>query len=146
MIFKGSVIVAGFLMLWALSFTSGSAAAQSTFTPLGLLPGGVNSYALGVSADGAVVVGYSLPGEAFRWTQADGLVGLGDLPGGIFGSQAHGVSADGAVVVGRSYSALGLEAFRWTEADDMIGLGDLDGGRFLSIANGVSGDGAVVVG
>ncbi len=37
-------------------------------------------------------------GEAFRWTQAGGMVGLGDLPGGTFGSKTFFVSADGSVV------------------------------------------------
>ena len=37
----------------------------------------------GISADGSVVVGQSRD-QAFRWTQATGMVGLGDLPGGIF--------------------------------------------------------------
>ena len=45
--------------------------------------------------------GVSVSGdEAFRWTQATGMVGLGDLPGGSFNSIAWGVSADGSVVVG----------------------------------------------
>ena len=35
--------------------------------------------------------------EAFRRTQAGGVVGLGDLLGGAFGSQAFFVSADGSV-------------------------------------------------
>jgi probable HAF family extracellular repeat protein len=83
---------------------------------------------------------------AFRWTQAGGMVGLGDLPGGVFFSAANGVSADGAVVVGRGSSSNGNEAFRWTQAGGMVGLGDLPGGGFFSAANGVSADGAVVVG
>jgi probable HAF family extracellular repeat protein len=92
--------------------------------------------------------------EAFRWTRADGMVGLGDLPGGRFNSQAHGVSADGAVIVGESEIASAgprfpparNEAFRWTQADGMVGLGDLEGGNFQSKAYDVSGDGSVVVG
>ena len=64
--------------------------------------------------------------EAYRWTQIDGMVGLGDLPGGEFRSEAHGVSYDGSVIVGSSYSTAGRrEAFRWTQADGMSGLGDL---------------------
>ena len=58
--------------------------------------------------------------EAFRWTEATGMVGLGDLPGGDFYSTAYGVSADGSVVVGRGRSASGVEAFRWTEATGTI--------------------------
>jgi probable HAF family extracellular repeat protein len=84
--------------------------------------------------------------EAFRWTQATGMVGLGDLPGSDFSSRATGVSADGSVVVGESDSANGLEAFRWTEGTGMVGLGYLPGGGFNSRALGVSADGSVVVG
>lgn len=141
------------LALWvalcalSLGLTSEASAQGASFTPLGLLPGGAYSQGLAVSADGAVAVGHSFPGEAFRWTSAEGMVGLGELPGGVFGSRADDASADGAVIVGRSYSDSGLEAFRWTEADDVMnGLGDLEGGSFLSIAYGVSADGAVVVG
>jgi probable HAF family extracellular repeat protein len=48
-----------------------------------------------VSADGSVVVGYGNSDsgfQAFRWTEDAGMVGLGDLPGGPFGSTALGVS------------------------------------------------------
>ena len=143
---------------------------------LGDLPGGsFGSYAYGVSADGLVVVGGSKSGgEAFRWTDLNGNgladpnekldyhpeFGLGDLPGGSFGSRAWGVSADGSVVVGRSRSASGGEAFRWTDLNGNglvdpnekldyhpeFGLGDLPGGGFESWAFGVSADGSVVVG
>ena len=68
--------------------------------------------------------------------------GLGDLPGGGFGSNAFGVSADGSIVVGVGSSAAGNQAFRWTAAGGMVGLGDLPGGNFDSRANGVSADGA----
>lgn len=59
------------------------------------------------------------------------MVGLGDFPGGEFGSQAYGVSADGSVVVGFGAPAAPsfFEAFRWTSAGGMVGLGDLPGGR-----------------
>jgi probable HAF family extracellular repeat protein len=84
--------------------------------------------------------------EAFRWTEAGGMVGLGSLAGGAFYSIAYGVNSDGSVVVGQSNSANGWEAFRWTEAGGMVGLGDLAGGVFYSIAYGVNSDGSVVVG
>ncbi|MBX9792466.1 MAG: PEP-CTERM sorting domain-containing protein [Pirellulales bacterium] len=139
----------------AFRWTSGGGAGQGTMVGLGDLPGGIfSSYANGVSADGSVVVGYGLSAsgyEAFRWTSGGGagqgtMVGLGDLPGGIFDSYANGVSADGSVVVGRGNSASGFEAFRWTSGGGLVGLGDLPGGTFYSYANGVSADGAVVVG
>jgi probable HAF family extracellular repeat protein len=123
---------------------------------LGYLPGGEwFSSASGVSADGSVVVGSSdsaSGNEAFRWTQATGMVGLGNLEWewGSFGD-ASGVSTDGSVVVGYSSNELSFEAFRWTQQTGMVGLGDLlssvdTTSRFFSIASGVSGDGSVVVG
>ena len=122
---------------------------------LGYLAGGVSlfSEARGVNADGTVVIGQSTSSsagasgyEAYRWTQAGGMVGLGDLAGGGFSSAAFGVSADGTVVVGEGTSANGTEAFRWTQAGGMLGLGDLAGGGFSSSAYGVSADGTVVIG
>ncbi len=89
----------------------------------------------------AILLGSSSP--AFAQASFEG---VGDLPGGAFGSRANGISADGSVVVGFGFSALGQEAFRWTAAGGMVGLGDLPGGDFQSIAKGASADGAVIVG
>jgi probable HAF family extracellular repeat protein len=124
-------------------------------TALGDLPGAtVSSRGEAVSADGQVVVGrgsHSKVGEnhyynAFRWTQATGLVGLGDLAGGENQSSAHGISADGTTVVGYGSTFAGREACRWTQATGMVGLGDLLGGVFNSAAEDVSANGSVVVG
>ena len=107
----------------------------------------VLSEARGVSLDGNTIVGTGTRNgntEAFRHTAGDGMVDLGDLPGGIFESRARGVSGDGSTVVGFSRSASGYEAFRHTAAG-MVGLGYLPNG-FESFALGVSGDGSTVVG
>jgi probable HAF family extracellular repeat protein len=128
---------------------------------LGTLSGTGRSEAFAVSGDGAVVVGSvtslapnsGLFGEAFRWTEADGMKGLGHLPSatGFVGSVAYDVSQNGGVIVGVS-SVLqnsGLErseAFRWTAESGMVGLGDLDGDGFYSAAYGVSADGALIIG
>jgi len=132
-------IVAAMLLGGAVS----TAFAAASLTPLGHLPGGADSDANGVSADGSVVVGRS-SFQAFRWTSDGGMVGLGDLPAGSFDSVASTVSADGAVVVGRGNSTSGLEAFRWTSGS-MVGLGTLPGWPG-SWASSVSADGSVVVG
>jgi probable HAF family extracellular repeat protein len=131
---------------------------------LGDLPGG-DEYSAGaaISQDGAVIVGgassaashgggagFFLSFEAFRWTQATGMVPLGDLPGGGYYSFANACSADGSTIVGASTSTASgiseLEAFRWTAGTGMVGLGDLPGGRFHSFATGVSADGSIVIG
>lgn len=106
--------------------------------------------AAGVSADGTVVVGAGGTGwyewdvaapsssEAFRWTAAGGMVGLGALPGTY--SRATAVSADGSVVIGQSGGA-----FRWTAEAGMVGLGVL-GNDHESHAGALSFDGGVIVG
>jgi autotransporter-associated beta strand protein/probable HAF family extracellular repeat protein len=151
----GSVVV-GRETHMPLFFRSGSTIQAARWTPstgwvdLGFLPGGSNSRAAAVNADGSVVVGESDssagPFDAFRWTASSGMVRLGFLPG-YDGSYATGVSADGSVVVGESFTnggGNGIQAYRWTAAG-MVGLGFLPGEN-VSIANGVSADGFVVVG
>jgi probable HAF family extracellular repeat protein len=102
--------------------------------------------AFDVSADGSVVVGFA-SSEAYIWTAADGVTGLGFLPGGSGFSRASGISADGQVVIGSSQnSASDTEAFRWTESGGMVGLGDLPGGEFYSDASDTTADGSIVVG
>ncbi|MFQ5635014.1 MAG: PEP-CTERM sorting domain-containing protein, partial [Gammaproteobacteria bacterium] len=97
--------------------------------------------AYGVSADGRTVAGISHSGgssyEAFTWTVAGGMVGLGDLPGGRHTSTAYDVSADGSVVVGRGQTAAANEAVTWTTADGIVGLGHLPDGRRDTFARGV---------
>ena len=84
----------------ALSLLATVAWSQS-LTWLGVLPGGNDSWARGVSANG-VVVGMAINAagqlHAFRWTASGGMRDLGTLGGDR--SEASGVSADGAVVVG----------------------------------------------
>jgi probable HAF family extracellular repeat protein len=121
---------------------------------LGYLPsGGYYAIATGVSADGAVVTGYSdgLPSQlAYRWTQSDGLQPIGTLPyGGSDYSQATAISANGLVIVGESNGTVGAssgrQAFQWTATSGMSALTPLSGST-STIALGVSADGSVVVG
>ncbi|UCD29563.1 MAG: hypothetical protein JSV03_03520, partial [Planctomycetota bacterium] len=118
---------------------------------LGDLPGGdYHSQAIKCSADGSVIVGWSIstlsdPYEAFRW-EAGVMTGLGDLPGGKLFSYAYSVSADGSIVVGRgAVDNDVIEAFRW-EAGVMVGLGSLDPTDPISVANDISANGSVIVG
>jgi probable HAF family extracellular repeat protein len=117
------------------------------------LPTDVGSGAGDLSADGTVVVGgmRTLVGnpEAFRWTEATGMVGLGGLPGSPVWSSASGVSADGTVIVGQ---ARGLtmapnenHAFRWTAETGMVALPRPANATFAG-ANGISADGSVIIG
>ncbi len=108
-----------------------------------------NSLALGVSANGTVVVGFSeyhaYPygrHRAFRWVQGEGMEDLGTL-GGAY-SEAHATSWDGRVVVGRAQTQDGVwHAFRWTPEG---GMQQIDLPTTASIAYSVSADGTIVVG
>lgn len=135
-------------------FTPPSATAGS-FQGLGFLPGGgySDSKPTDISSDGTVVVGQSQSSQgtqAFRWTKATGMVGLGDLGGKDPYSTALSVSANGLVVVGGSRSPNSgdlIEAFCWKLGDGMTAMGALPGGAvFSSGASGVSTDGSVIVG
>jgi probable HAF family extracellular repeat protein len=121
---------------------------------LGYLPNGFGSDVSGVSRKGDVIVGTSYSNdpldpdapipEAYRWTQAGGMVGLG-----IVNSYASAVSADGSIVVGEMAIAPqegGYQhAFLWTETTGVQDLGTLNGGT-TSEAGGISSDGSVVAG
>ncbi len=127
---------------------TGSGALQD----LGLLPGEERSYAWGVSGDGAVVVGHAeygtwtyYTGQAFRWTAAKGMQGLGYAKAGDFLSDARAVSRDGKTIVGIS-GPLGTDAFVWTEQDGMKPLPMLPGSLGDASAEGVTVDGLVIVG
>jgi uncharacterized membrane protein len=110
------------------------------------LSGGVPYFggnAVGVSADGSVIVGTlwetsTSPGRAYRWTAATGMRLLSaDLEGG-----AGGITPDGTVIVG----GLGGEAFRWTEQGGVQLLGTLDPSMPGAGAYATSADGSVIVG
>jgi uncharacterized membrane protein len=87
------------------------------------------------------------PGQAFRWSLAEGKVLLPNLPTAAW-ARARAISNDGAIVVGSSGSAAAL----WVLANKQWTVVDLDAtyshpsGWTLSIATGVSGDGRFVVG
>jgi probable HAF family extracellular repeat protein len=114
---------------------------------LGQLPGGLESEALGVSADGTVVVGTAINSDgfrrAFRWTESDGMQDLGTL-GGVL-SIGNAVSADGQTIVGYSSNDRNqLLAFRWRNGQ-MTALGTLSS-VVWGEAYGVSADGSVIAG
>lgn len=115
--------------------------------------GSLVAFATDVSTDGSVVVGRTqgpgYPGtQPFRWTQATGMVLLGDLPGGNIYTLATAVSEDGNVIVGIGEIGFGNQevAFRWTSATGLQSLGDLAGGGDAAIAWDVTADGNIIVG
>ena len=108
-----------------------------------------------ISNDGSVIVGQGRvagPGftvEAYRWTQATGYVGLGDIPLGAFQSSATEVSADGSVVAGNGTgTGAGApsqeRAFRWV-GNVMTDLGTISP-VVSTTTRAISGDGQTVVG
>jgi probable HAF family extracellular repeat protein len=145
---------------------------------LGDLAGGsFLSGANDASADGSVIVGFAQagvtdpimlhPDKAFRWTAAEGLVPLGNLPGGISSgaadvSSAEAVSADGSIIVGSSIRFTGgpvheerSVAFVWDPVNGMRPLYsvleseygiDLSQWQGLDSAFGISADGRTIVG
>jgi probable HAF family extracellular repeat protein len=113
----------------------------ASFQGLGTWPGGLNSFATGVSADGKLVVGWGQGADnverAFRWTAATGLEDLGTLGG--TGARASAASADGSWIVGRSWTADEIQkGFRWSRETGMLELP-------MAGATAVSDDGSLIV-
>ncbi len=141
---------------------------EGGFTLLGFLDSEgdtKDSAALAANRDGSVVVGRSslfegfslVSSEAFRWTEAQGMQGLGHLSEAQSISTAQAVSGNGERIVGESQTAEGRQAFLWTEEAGMRSLSDAlrdefglaDGtleGWTLESATGISDDGFTVVG
>ena len=123
-----------------------------TYQVLPVLPNHNRSSGRGVSGDGSIVVGeshlnMSSNGEAFRWTQATGMQGIGYTRPGHTYSEANGISRDGNVIVGMSQDAGGRgDAFAWSAASGMRILPDLPNAMFGSAASGTNHDGSIVVG
>jgi len=130
----------------------GQAAEPAFFMSIGDLPGGgVNTYVYALSHDGSTAVGRSIstppvgfdqPYEAFRWTQSEGIVGLGDLNGGAVNSAAIAVSADGAVIVGDTDSG----PFIWTAVTGMQPMLEPGGQPSDIRPRAISSDGTQVFG
>lgn len=114
-----------------------------------------------LSSDGTTGFGGSASGtggadfQAVRWTEATGLVGLGDLPGGVVDSIIATTSADGLIAGGQGNSDLGPEAILWDEAHGVrnlrevlvgLGLGPQLDGWILTEARAMSADGLTIAG
>ncbi len=125
---------------------------------LGVLWSDGHSFGLGLSYDGAAIIGTAEAAEeefhAFRWTSAHGMVDLGTL-GDLIDSYAYGADARGERLVGScSSSGSGARAVLWLPAIS----GPIDLNSYLpslgvdltdwtlTIARGISADGETIVG
>lgn len=111
------------------------------FGPAGIIGRGT-SY--GISGDGTIVVGTvpvagSEP-DAFRWTEATGMVSLGNTS-----VAANAISRDGSTIVGVRNADGWYNAFRWTAATGMVDVPGIPDSWYTE-AYAVSSDGGVVVG
>ena len=130
-----------------------AAAGGAEFRGVGFLEPSSQSIAFGISANGQVVVGESISPqgfEAFRWTRAGGMVGLGWLDPNIPSSQAFATNADGSVIVGVSqhpHALLedGAPVF-WAQGGAAQLIHNLGGSDTGGTANGVTPDGRLIVG
>lgn len=111
-----------------------------------------HSTANGVNYDGSVIVGRATitnDSQAFKYTQAKGMVSLGTLRKNNDGaSAANAVSSDGMVTVGNSFTdEYEMHAFRHTDVEGMQDLGTLKKDNTGdSTASSVSNDGEFIVG
>lgn len=145
----------GSSIAWDASFDGSVIGGQTTcaalwtesdlWVSLGQLPGNGNEWAMGVSADGSVLVGES-NSEAFRWTEETGMVGIGYLDPIYDDSAATSVSADGTIIVGFADTSIGERAFAWTESTGMVELLPEDPNSEISLALDISANGEVIVG
>ena len=108
--------------------------------------GGSESYALDISSNGEIIVGYSANSEnkyrAFKYSNSK-ITSLGVLEGGHY-SYANGINADGSIIVGHSDTKDGITGFIY-QNEQMISLGipfDYEG----SIARNLNDDGSIIIG
>jgi len=100
------------------------------------------STAIGISGDGATLVGYDEFEGAVRWDGTE-MTPLAKPPGD-FRTRAYGISSDGSTIVGSSLQSAGETAIRWVNGAPEL-LGVLAGSE-TSVALDASGDGSIVVG
>lgn len=137
---------------------------SSGLVGLGDLAGGrFYSSSMDVSNDGLTVAGFGDVGalsgnplfEAFKWTSASGMVGLG-RPSSTESSVGIAISGDGSTIVGTmgDLSTKDVDAFRWTQSTGMQTVKDwladtgvsTSGDYRLSAATVVNNDGSVIGG
>lgn len=136
----------------AARWTKANPAAPWQIQGLGsLTAGNDDSFGIGLSDDGATVVGRARNSVnvivPFRWTQATGMQDLGSAPG--TSGAARAASRNGSVIVGD----LGGKAFRWTQAtgvQELKPLLEAEGvdltGFDLKGATSITPDGRIIAG
>lgn len=117
-----------------------------------LEPGYFLSSSIGISSDGASIIGSHIGPDGFvspaLWTKTGGWIDLGHPANGcLLDSQwgsGYGISGDGSTAVGLAWYCPGAEAFRWTRTNGMVSLGHPSGAS--SRASAISADGSMIVG
>lgn len=117
----------------------------SGYTGLGFLSGTTTSRATDINGPGTVVVGGS-GNQAFRWTQADGMVSLGSAPF-LSSAVAQAVSDDGNRIAGEGNGVAGVISAGWYwDNGSFTDIGHMNPAvRFTRVFN-LSADGSTVVG
>lgn len=131
-----------------------SFAQVARFEGLGLGPGETTSLALGISADGSTVVGWTLASDgiqqAFRWRDGE-MEALDRIPGSEgLQHKAYAASADGSVVVGGTLGRATPDdpssiAWRWGNGETRV-IHDPERCSRYTAAYDISADGSIVVG
>jgi len=121
---------------------------------LGNLTGADFSYATDISGDGSIIIGdggfFGYKYHTFRWTEAGGMVPMGDMSG-TNSCSAFGISSDGSTAVGYCRQTVGARWTAFTWSQDNLGVGQfvqlnpLTGGTSTS-AFAASDNGSIVVG
>jgi uncharacterized membrane protein len=134
-----------------LALLASGALGQPTFTSIGGLHPDQNSYALGVSRDGRVVIGFavdtSTQERSVRWEDGELTAIDGSVPADFSNyvhSQAWAANYDGTTVFGFDSTSIGT-GYRWTQTYGGAGLGVLPAFR-LPFPHASSGDGAATTG
>jgi len=121
-----------------------------TITDIGVLSEGPYAYSSATAInDLGQVVGISRgatgASRAFLWTPGQGMVDLGDLPGGTDMSGAYGINNAGTVTGGSTivYSLEGTHAFRWSAQGGLVDLGAMPT-SYYSVGVGINAAGTIV--
>lgn len=110
----------------------------------------IDSFFSGISDDGAVACGQSMVDspsvEPTIWTAEEGMVALGDVPGGLHYGLAWAISGDGTTIVGDAIGDVSPDAWRWSADTGLENLELAEPGVTQSTVASVSHDGSLIGG